>query len=121
MNDKGIIVHGKTTLQYETDVPIEGVEKGFCVRFRQRIDADIALGEHTFSVGFSVIPHDVYVQMQHIALCEIQTEILRICHLQNIGTFSITMRNQGQTLQLTHYGIANINGDCVVDIVNHSE
>jgi hypothetical protein len=54
VNEKGTIVHGKTTLEYGSDVP-RAVARGSRLRLRQDITLEIAVGEYTFNVGVGAL------------------------------------------------------------------
>src|SRR5262249_18205955 len=58
-NDKGIVVHGKSTLEYGSDVPVRVVQ-GSRLRFRQDMALEIAVGEYTFNVGMGMLPARAY-------------------------------------------------------------
>ena len=53
-SDKGVHVHGKSTLEYGTDIP-KSIIRGSRIRFQQDIALDIAVGEYTFEVGLAAV------------------------------------------------------------------
>ena len=58
-NDKGVMVHGKSSLEYGAEVPTR-VARESRVRFRQDITLDIAVGEYTFNLGMGAMPFRDY-------------------------------------------------------------
>ena len=118
-NDKGITVHGKSTIEYGTDVPKQA-SMGDRIRFEQKIDLEIALGEYTFEVGLNTINNKDFNNVSQLTHEELSTRFIRLCNLPTAGSFSIIFRNTGNPVQLLHHGIANLRGDCKVTLLNHS-
>jgi ABC-type polysaccharide/polyol phosphate transport system ATPase subunit len=113
LNDRGTIVHGKTTLEYGVSAPSR-VLKGSRVRFRQDIDLEIAIGEYTFNFGLSTTSFDNYKNRSAISYRELDEKIVRLCILPNVGQFTVGFRKQGKPVQLLHHGIANLPGSCQI-------
>ena len=118
-NDKGITVHGKSTLEYGADVPKQA-SIGDRIRFEQNIDLEIALGEYTFEVGLATISNKDFDNIRQLSHDELNTRFIRLCNLPTAGSFSIIFRNTGNPVQLLHHGIANLRGDCKVTVLNQS-
>ena len=53
-DEQGVIVHGKATLGYGSDVPRE-VRRDRRPRFRQGVALEIATGEYTFDIGLGAL------------------------------------------------------------------
>lgn len=119
-NDKGIIVHGKNTLEYDSNVP-RGVQQGSHVRFQQEIAAEIALGEYTVEIGFAAISYDDYQSRSLYTHTDLYSKIARLCHLPAACQFAVTFRHQNQTVSLLHHGIANLPGHCHVGVLPPAE
>jgi lipopolysaccharide transport system ATP-binding protein len=113
-NDKGVLVHGKNTLQYDSTVPAE-VSEGSSVRFRQDITLDIAVGEYTFEVGLATIGHDDYMHRAAFSSAELRNKIIRLCHLPAVGTFAVLPRKDA-SIKPPHHGIADLPGECLVSV-----
>lgn len=113
MSDKGIIVHGKTTLEYGTQSPLR-VQAGSQVRFQQNIALEIAPGEYTFEVGFSTIAQKIFVDKNSILFTDLYSNIIRICSLNGIAPFTVIFRNPFSPTQLLHHGVANLPGNCKI-------
>ncbi|HYE37782.1 ABC transporter ATP-binding protein [Methylocaldum sp.] len=112
-NDKGIIVHGKSTLEYGSDVP-KWVKKLSRLRFRQDIDLAIGCGEYTFTVGLATIDDVNYSLRSEYSHQDLTTKILRLCHLPNMEIFTVFPRKNGAPVQLLHHGMADLPGKCHV-------
>lgn len=112
-NDKGVIIHGKNTLQYETEVPSQ-VAQGCRLRFRQDITLEIAIGEYSFTAGLAMISRYDYEYRKEYSQADLNTKIIRLCHLPGLGPFTVALQRNGHSPQLTHHGIANLPGKCQV-------
>lgn len=115
-NDKGVIAHGKNTLQYGTDVPVQ-LQKGSRIRFQQNIALELALGEYTFEVGLAALNHYVYDNLALYTNQDLHNKTIRICHLSAIAKFAVVLRRDGQPIGLLHHGIANLPGSCQSSMV----
>jgi lipopolysaccharide transport system ATP-binding protein len=107
-NDKGVIVHGKHSLQYNSKVPPH-VNKGARLRFRQDINLCIAVGEYTFEVGLAMIGENDYLCRLQFSYDELRSRIFRLCHLPNVSIFAIALSSVCQPL---HHGLADLPGHC---------
>jgi lipopolysaccharide transport system ATP-binding protein len=112
-NEKGIIVHGKNTLQYGTTVPT-WVPQGGRLRFQQKICLEIAIGDYTVEVGLAALSRHDYDRCGTFSHAELDAKIVRICHLAPVGEFAVIFRDQWDQMQLLHHGIANLSGQCTV-------
>jgi hypothetical protein len=110
-NDKGILVHGKNTLEYGTDVPTT-IVSGSRLRFRQDIDLAIAVGEYTFTIGLATLSRHDYAQRSLYSHAGLDTKLVRLCHVPRVGQFTIVLRRHGKPTQLLHHGVANLPGRC---------
>jgi lipopolysaccharide transport system ATP-binding protein len=111
VNEKGIIVHGKTTLEYGTDVPA-ALRRGARLRVRQDVDLDIAPGDYTFNVGLATLGRGDYGRRALCSHSELDAAITRLCLLPTVGSFAVMLRPRGAPVQLRHHGMANLPGDC---------
>jgi ABC-type polysaccharide/polyol phosphate transport system ATPase subunit len=112
-SDKGVIVHGKSTLEYGSDVPV-WVARGTRLRFRQEIALEIGVGEYTFTVGLAAIPRQDFENRTLCSHEELQSRVVRLCHIPGAGHFAVGFRYGGRPIQLLHHGIANLPGHCRV-------
>jgi lipopolysaccharide transport system ATP-binding protein len=119
-NEKGVLVHGKNTLQYGSDVPSH-VQQGSRIRFQQNIMLEIAPGDYTFEVGLATLGRDIYYNLQAYTLQEIYANIMRLCHLPAIARFAVVLRRGASPIELLHHGMANLPGDCRSHVVSMDE
>ena len=108
-NEKGVVVHGKNSLQTDTAVPAFN-RHGSWVRFRQDVTLDIAVGDYTFEVGLATIGRFDYEQRDLYAHQDLYSKVIYSCHVPAVGQFTVTYRSQGQPVQLLHHGLANLPG-----------
>jgi lipopolysaccharide transport system ATP-binding protein len=116
-NDHGVIVHGKSTLEYGSEVPM-WVAQGTLLRFQQDITLDLATGEYTLEVGLATMNQYDYMQRELLSHTELRTKIVRLCHPADIGRIVVLPRKNGKPIQLLHHGVANLPGSCRVSIGN---
>jgi len=116
INEKGIIVHGKNSLLYGSLVP-SYVPKGGRVRFRQDITLDVAAGEYTFNIGFSTISRRDYSERSKLPHPELDAKIKVLSILPKAGKFAVVYRLKSEPVQMLHFGIANLPGECQVMVI----
>jgi homopolymeric O-antigen transport system ATP-binding protein len=120
VNEKGIIVHGKSTLEYGSEVPRE-VRRGGRLRFRQDIALEIAIGEYTFNVGAGTVNRDDYDRRWLYSHAELDARLIRLCLLPAAGSFVVILRPAGEPVQLLHHGAANLPGACLVSVTGAAD
>jgi lipopolysaccharide transport system ATP-binding protein len=108
-NDRGILVHGKNTLQYAVSLP-RTLTAGTRLRFRQEITLDLQQGEYTFEVGLAVIPWEDYLHRRNFSPEELGMRFTRICHVPDIGPLNIALRQENGVPYILHHGIADLDG-----------
>ncbi|WP_105619007.1 ABC transporter ATP-binding protein [Vallitalea okinawensis] len=114
-SDKAIIVHGKSTMQYNSEVPMY-VSEGSVLRFRQEILLGIQEGEYTFEVGLSTMDPSNYSNKENMYYEELCRHEMRLCHRPMVGTFNVILNKGGKPTELLHHGIANLPGKCELEI-----
>lgn len=112
-NDKGIIVHGKGTLEYGTELP-KIVKAGDILRIRQNISLELAIGDYTFEVGFGMFHHADYKHRALYSIEKLYGSVIHLNYLTKVGYFSVLPRKNGLPVQLLHHGIANLPGDAMM-------
>lgn len=108
-NERGVIVHGKNSLQYLEDVPVS-FGAGSRILCRQKIILDIAPGEYTFQVGLASIGVDNWKNRERYSHDEQSGQIIRVCHVPRVGSFSVGLSLRQGFCFLRHHGIANLAG-----------
>ncbi len=117
LNDKNLIVHGKNTLEYGSEVPSRA-SAGARLRFRQDISLDLAIGEYVLTIGLAMLTNPDYERRGAFTHAELHTKLIRLCHLTRVGVFAVVYRRRGQPVQLLHHGIANLRGSCAVTVLD---
>jgi lipopolysaccharide transport system ATP-binding protein len=116
MNDKGVIVHGKSTLEYGTKVPDQVLKNRF-LRYRQNITLDVAPGEYLFNVGIGTISVEAYKKKHLFTHFELDAKLIKVCLLPSVGYFAVRVRSEGTPVKLKHHGIANLPGNCQITTI----
>lgn len=114
-NSKNIHVHGKSTLEYGTDVP-KLVPKGSKLRFRHDITLELDVDEYTFEAGFALIKGSDYERGFTYTHERINEKITRVCHVPGAGKFAVLYRKEGRPVQRLHYGICNLAGNVILNV-----
>lgn len=109
-NDKGIVVHGKGSLEYASEAP-DYLPKGTLVRCRQSIELKVGVGEYTFELGLASIDSESYKAKSALNHEILFSKIFRICHLPKAGMFNVGLQNRINGSQLTHHGVADLPGN----------
>ncbi len=112
-SDRGVIVHGKTTLELGTSVPLR-VPRGTRLRFCQEIALELAVGEYTFDIGLAELPPAAYQERDRLPHAELARQLSREAQVLGVGVLSVGFRQRGQPVQLLHHGVANLPGVCRV-------
>ena len=115
-NEKGILVHGKTTLEYGSEVPPR-VARGSRLRFRQDIALEVAPGEYTFNLGLVAMRFQDYLQRGTYPHAELDAKLNRVCLLPSVAEFTVVFRKIGKGAPLLHHGVANLPGNCQLQVV----
>jgi lipopolysaccharide transport system ATP-binding protein len=110
-NDKGILVHGKGSLEYGIDVP-EYFTEGTIIRCKQSIELKLQPGEYTVELGLSSVDPVNYKNRSSLSHEQLFSQIIRFCHLPELDYFCVGLRTgKRDGAQLTHHGIANLPGE----------
>jgi len=118
-NQKGLNVHGKSTLEYGSEVP-QNVKQGSRVRFRQDIALELEIGEYTVGeIGIATVSKADFQNRGIYVHEELAKKQMRLCHLSLPCLIAVLFRRNGQPVQLLHHGIANLPGACTVSVINH--
>lgn len=110
-NEKGIIVHGKHTIQCGSKVPCF-TKKGDKLRFRQTVKLDVAVGEYTVEVGLAALKYSDYQCKGNFLHQQFYDKLTRLCHVTNVGSFSVFLGDCSEQGQMPFYGIADLFGEC---------
>lgn len=109
-SDKGVIAHGKSTLESGTEVP-NGLRRGERFRIRHRIVLELGIGEYTFEIGLAMMNREIYAQRRQLTQAELSPAMVWLCAVPAAGEFTVVFRRKTGQVQLLHQGIANLPGD----------
>jgi lipopolysaccharide transport system ATP-binding protein len=115
VNEKGILVHGKNSMQYRIEAP-DMCRRGATLRFRQRIVLDLAPGEYTFIVGLATIDGASYLNSEHMSHGDLSNLTQRILSVGHAGAFTVSLCRDGMALK--HHGLVNLPGKCELLVMN---
>lgn len=118
VNEKGVLVHGKNSMQYQTDAP-DICRRGATLRFRQQIVLDITPGEYTFVVGLATIDGVAYKNSEHMSHEDLSISTHRIVSVGQAGAFTVIFCKDG--MALNHHGLVNLPGECEIAVINHNQ
>lgn len=111
----GMEVHTKHFLQTSSEPPLQ-VPAGSRLRYRQTIRMDLGCGEYTFNMGLFQVPLSLY-RKGHIYDVDFRRGHVRICQTDEFGPFSVILRRRFEGFQLTHWGVADLPGGILHQIV----
>jgi lipopolysaccharide transport system ATP-binding protein len=112
-SERGVIVHGKNSWQFQNDVP-QGLVAGSRILCRHDIRLDIGLGEYVFEVGLASISNESWNDRKNISHDEMTARNVRHCHLPDAGSFSVGLAIKDGVAALTHHGAANLPGNLTI-------
>ncbi|MGC0389258.1 ABC transporter ATP-binding protein [Bradyrhizobium sp. USDA 241] len=107
INAKGILVHGRNSLQFEA-VPPSIAGEGMTLRCMQEFKLDVDVGEYTLETGLAELPKAVFQRRQSYPPSEIVPQIRLLSHVTGIAAISVIYRHHGNPCLFTHYGVADL-------------
>jgi lipopolysaccharide transport system ATP-binding protein len=114
-NERGVIVHGKNSLQYPEDVAATDTRSSV-VACHQQVRLSLAAGEYTFEIGLAAASPSDWKSRDHRPYEAEMEFVQRICHIANVGSFSIRMGSRDGITYLTHHGVADLPGGIRVGV-----
>lgn len=105
--DKGIILYGKNSWQSPVEPSLNYGENAI-ISCYHNVLLDIAPGEYTFQVGLAAISESDWKAREGISFYEENARIKRICHIPNVGSFSVGLKLRNGIAHLTHHGLTNL-------------
>lgn len=113
-NERGVIVHGKNSWQFEGDVHKSEGRRIVC---RYELSLDLAPGEYTFEVALSSVTHEEWRNRHSISHEEMSALYVDICHITDAGHFAIGLGLKNGISVLSHHGVADLPGKMELMIV----
>ena len=118
-NDRGIIVYGKNSWQFDNDVPVSCIDsKVIC---RHQVYLNLGPGEYTFELGLASIPESDWKNRKHISHEQWDSIHITECVVTNLGPLSIGFACKDGVYSLTHHGIADLPGEMITEVKNDSK
>lgn len=114
-NDRGVIVHGKSNLQYPEDAPSTS-RRTRRISCHQEVSLDLAAGEYTFQIGLASASRANWDNRNRIPYEAEMGFVTRICHVSNVASFSVRMGTRDGVTFLTHHGVADLPGSIRVHV-----
>lgn len=114
-NDRGIIVHGKNSWQYEDDVP-SNLGPGSKILCRQEVDLNLGPGEYGFEVGLAGVTESDWMERESISHEKWASRYATVCVVTDVGYFSVGFAMKNKIAILTHHGIADMPGRIVTTV-----
>lgn len=114
MNQRGFMVHGKSSLQF--DQPGASVPPGSILSCMQEVRLDVDVGEYTLEIGLAQLDPALFEQRDRRYPQELAPHIHQLCHLSGVAALSIVHRNYGSPCLWTHYGACDLPGRQVVQV-----
>lgn len=114
-NDRGLIVFGKNSWQYENVSPPIG-KAGMRVGCRQEVVLDLGVGEYVVEVGLAGVAKQNWDRRQFISHDETTSVFRRICHMNSATSFAVGLAQRDGIPVLTHHGVANLPGSIELDV-----
>lgn len=111
VNERNLIVHGKTTVQAQAAAP-PSVSRGTRLRMRQRMRLGVATGTYTFNVGCATLPERVHAQVGMLRYEDLAAATRTLAVIPGAGIFSVVARRTGQAVP--YHGICDLDGDLVL-------
>jgi lipopolysaccharide transport system ATP-binding protein len=115
LNERNIVVHGKSSLQYEIAVP-GTVRRGARLRFRQRMVLNIAQGNYSFALGLASINLNDFARAADMPYLVLASRCRQLLVVGNAGSFSVVARRHGQALP--YHGLCDLEGDACLSILH---
>jgi len=119
-SDRGTIVHGKNSWQFDNDVPTS-LGTGTTISCLQKVKLDIGPGEYLFEIGLASVSKYMWDNREHISHREMSAQRIRNCHIADAGSFSVGLAVKKGVPKLTHHGLADLPGEMIMSNVGRAK
>ena len=109
-NQKGIIVHGKDSIQMKTEIP-DQVISGTILKCLQRVKLDLEVGEYTVEIGAATMLRSDYDMRMYVSQEEINSNMERLTNILNAGRIAVSERKIGAPAKILFHGCCDLQGD----------
>jgi ABC-type polysaccharide/polyol phosphate transport system ATPase subunit len=114
-NERGVIVHGKTGLEYG-EGELYNVPPNSHIKFRQDVQLNLAKGEYTFEVGLVALRREVFDRRDAMDNDDLFPNLVRYCAATGNGPIAVISRKHGKPVQLLHHGVCDLPGKLYASI-----
>lgn len=118
--DKGILVHGKHSLQSLTFSPNYALS-GNRLRFKQDVILNISTGEYSCEVGLSAISEVDYVRRAYLSNAELEAQVTRLCHVPEAAVFTVILGSCSERGEMPFHGMTDLPGELRVILTTETE
>jgi lipopolysaccharide transport system ATP-binding protein len=116
-NEKGIIVHGKNSWQFSSEVEPTTARNKRVICMHEMV-LDIAPGEYIFEVGFSFISKVDWDARNYLSHQEFSAKYINACLMPSVGVFSVGLKMKNGVPVLDHHGVANLKSNMQIEIID---
>lgn len=113
-NQKGIIVHGKDSLQIYTDLP-DHVKAGAVLRCLQTVKLDLQVGEYTIETGCATIRRELYDVRMYKQQEEVNAGMERLVNVIDAGRIAVLEKKTGMPMKNMFHGICGLEGNIFIN------
>jgi len=109
LNAKGVLVHGKNSLQFPDQPPCD-LAAGATIYCTQEMVLAVDTGEYTLDIGVAEVSKIDFERRRLMLPAEIAPRIRLLCHLTGVLSITVVNRSQGEPALFSHYGAADLPG-----------
>lgn len=109
-NEKNIIIHGKNSFQTQME-HTDHVEAGSVIRNCIRIKLDLAWGEYTYELGFSMLSEYTYQHRAEMPHEELHKDEIILANRRGVGTFLVQGKEEKTPSNLNFYGLVDMDDE----------
>ena len=106
-NDKNIIIHGKNSFQTQLE-HVNHVKAGSIVCNCVRVKLDLAWGEYTYELGFSMLPEYTFQHRADMPHEELYKDETILANRRGVGTFFVQGKEGKTPANLSFYGLVDM-------------
>lgn len=114
VNERNLLIHNKSTLQQMSVGPEQISVVGSRLRYVQKVKLDLMPGEYSLKLNLAALNIQTNEKVESLSLEALRQQTNYLVHLDKFASFTITRRRQG--LELLHYGICNLPGECWLNV-----
>jgi lipopolysaccharide transport system ATP-binding protein len=110
VNSKGIMVHGRNSLQFDSGVP-DSMPADSRIQFEQLMELNLDVGEYTIEIGFADMDQGTFALRSRLLPADVFAGIRRLCHVPQTAAITVCHASQGYPCRFSHFGVADLPGE----------